>query len=120
MEQPTYPQINQFINSLDEAQRDYCANCLSFASRVRQVLKEYNFTDKKIFCEKVGVTEGEYDAFVSGGLNYSLKEISKFEAFYSELILEKKKQKVGPETKFITFPPYKYSEEGLVQNEDKK
>lgn len=107
MKQPTYPQINQFINSLDEAQRDYVDRCLRFAENVRRVLKEFNFTNKKLFCEKVGISDNEYDAFVSGGLNYSIREISKFQAFYAELLLEKNKQEVDKETQIITFPPYK-------------
>lgn len=100
--------INAFINSLNESEFCYVRHVMGIAAGLVEFINTYNIT-KDEFCKAVGISPRKYKAFIDGGYNYDLRDISKIEAFKYQKMLEKKKQEAEEQSKIVKFPDYEYS-----------
>lgn len=103
----TTQEVNDFINSLDDAQRGYITHCLKLSSVASDLINKFKI-DKEVFCDKMGIVITQYDAFVQGGYNYDLEAISKMESLRSELELLEAEELISAQA-ILQFPKYKYS-----------
>lgn len=75
--------IQRFLKSLNNAEFYYVQNCVNIAGSIKNMIRTYKLT-KEFICEEFKVSDDNYDAFISGGYNYSVNDISTMEYLYKE------------------------------------
>lgn len=76
--------IHSFLNGINETEFIYTYKCMGLASHIKSIIKEYKLT-KERFCEEIKINKCLYKSYVSGGRNYSLRDMASIESFVIKL-----------------------------------
>jgi hypothetical protein len=76
------------LRTLDEADFMHLRHALHIAGIARDLVKDFSLT-KFQFCTEINIDQKHYKDFISGGYNYTIKDIAYLEAYKIRLVSAK-------------------------------
>jgi hypothetical protein len=108
--------IAAFLRNLSPAGRGYLLNCLQYCHSVNKMVEKYEITKEEL-CIALELKDHEYDDFISGAWNYSLRDMSKMDSLLYKKRLQFKMAESQKEGGLTAFPEYKYSKTTAEKSE---
>lgn len=76
---------NQLIKNLTKGERETVRQSLQFAHAIQGFIGRTGII-KSVFCERMGIKEEDYDAFVNGYYPYSERDKTRFSEYHQNTI----------------------------------
>lgn len=90
--------IRSFLSQLNEAEFHYLGMQISLANDAQRIVKKFNL-GKEEFCQKVCIKVKDYDSYLSGSYDYSVKDMAYMQSAYVQLSSEAAAEKAAEEVK---------------------
>lgn len=87
--------IGKFLKSLNEAEYIYLVNCARMRDNIQTLVR--NGISGHDLCNRFGISLEQYDDFISGNYQYTLKDMATLNATFLELEIERVKKQASAE-----------------------
>lgn len=109
MENPRYDKISKFLSDLSDIEFRYLRLCTQMANDARQVVLDHNLS-KEQFCNEMCIDLADYNKYMRGGYEYSLKTMASLQALYVRLKTEEAAKEAKKFTGVIVKDPDEFSD----------
>jgi hypothetical protein len=85
--------IGAILKSLDGAEYLFMKHCMVMRDNINVLIEKHGLTKEDV-CEKFRINPSEYNNYLKGNYNYSVKDMACLDATFMELESKKLKEKV--------------------------